>query len=125
MTINLVIADCLLKTQIFNKIRPNKSDPNLKRLINALFSKRWEEVMIKGIPFKKLYLGGTKYRAVVHARSEDCYLLVFYRFKNNDKSKNISKYDNESSQEIYKNFLKVIDSINQESVINYVYHKNN
>ena len=124
MTITLTITNCLLKTQVFNKVKPKIDNPLLLKLINALFSKRWEEISINGIPFKKLYLGGTKYRAVVKELEDNHYLLVFYRFKNNDKSKNISKYDNESSQKIYKNFLKVNEQIKQNNGFNYSYNKN-
>ena len=48
---------------------------------------------------------------------------MFYRFKSNNKSKNISNYDNDSSEVIYKNFLDAIESYKKNLYIAYHYEK--
>lgn len=121
--ITIIVADNLIKSQLFNKIKPKGNEAIMLKLTNALFSKRWEEIFINKIPFKKMYLGGTKYSAVVHNLNENDFLLVFYRFKSNNKSKNISKYDNDSSEVIYKNFLDAIESYKKNLYIAYHYEK--
>ena len=123
--ISIIIAKPLLKTQLYNGIKPSEKHILTKKLANALFSKRWEVIPLDGTLYYKVYVDDTKYRAVVEDVSDDSslFLLIFFRSKDDPASENISKYQNYSSQVLRANKKKSIEAINQGKIMRLKYSK--
>ena len=65
MKLLLFIAKPLIKTQLYDGIEPSTKHILTKKLVNALFSKRWESFKLGGEQYLKVYVDGKHYRAVV------------------------------------------------------------
>ena len=118
MTKTLIITDYSIKNQAFNGHKPKSSDPIIKSIINKIRSGNMERLMIGGKELYKLYVLGTKYRAIIRVEQNVIYVLILVRHKNaGNATKNISKYDNESADIIDKCFTKVMNDFIKEKYI--------
>ncbi len=118
MTKTLIITDYSIKNQAFNGYKPKSSDPIIKSIINKIRSGNMERLMIGGKELYKLYVLGTKYRAIIRVEQNVIYVLILVRHKNaGNATKNISKYDNESAVIIDKCFTKVMNDFIKEKYI--------
>ena len=116
MKLSLLISKFSIKKQLYDGIEPSTKHILTKKLVNALFSKRWEPIIIGNEQYFKLYIDGTKYRAVVQKAEfqENLFVLIFFRSKDDPASENISNYQNYSSQVIQANHNKIADSIEKQ-----------
>ena len=121
MEINLIIAKPLIKTQVYNGLKPTAKHILTKKLVNALFSKRWEPFMLDGIQYYKIYVDKTQYHAVIQEHKENNFLLVYFRTKDDPASENISNYQNYSSEKLRSNKIKVNKALknNEYIVLNF------
>lgn len=76
MTKTLIITDYSIKHQAFNGHKPKLSDPIIKSIINKIRSGNMERLMIGGKELYKLYVLGTKYRAIIRVEQNVIYLLI-------------------------------------------------
>ena len=116
MKLSLLISKFSIKKQLYDGIEPSEKHILTKKLVNALFSKRWEPIIIGNEQYFKLYIDGTKYRAVVQEAEfqENLFVLIYFRSKNDLASENISNYQNYSSQVIQANHNKIADCIEKQ-----------
>ena len=112
MKLLLFIAKPLIKTQLYDGIEPSTNHILTKKLVNALFSKRWESFKLDGEQYLKVYVDGKHYRAVVQENKENVFTLIYFRSKDDPASENISKYQNYSSEKIKSNHEKVNKALN-------------
>ena len=120
--ITIIITDYSIKNQVFNKHIPDANNSFLKKLANAIKSQRWEKFKIYDTFFYKIYIDKTEYRAVINELAENKFAIIYYRHKNELYSKNISKYDNLSSEKIYSNYIKVLEHIQENKFMQITYN---
>ena len=118
MKLTLIISDFSVKNQIYNGFKPFAKHTLTKKLVNALFSKRWIVIPLDGKQFYKIYIENKHYRAVVHELDpiNQIFLLVYFRSKDDPASENISNYQNESSERILYNYSKAVECLKSNQV---------
>ena len=113
MKLKLVISKFSIKEQLYNGIKPTKNHILTKKLVNALFSKRWIIVPLDGKQLYKIYIENKHYRTVVYKNPnvEDSYTLIYFRSKDDPASENIADYQNYSKQVLRTNEKKITECI--------------
>lgn len=123
MKLTLIISDFSIKNQIYNGFKPSAKHSLTKKLANALFSKRWVVIPLGGKQFYKIYIENKHYRAVVHEldATNQVFLLVYFRSKDDPASENISNYQTESSEQILYNYSKAVEclKVNQVHILDF------
>ncbi len=119
MKLTLIISDFSVKNQIYNGVKPSAKHSLTKKLVNALFSKRWIIIPLGGKQFYKIYIENKHYRAVVYKipNVEDSYILLYFRSKNDPASENIAGYQNYSMQVLRANENKIAECIKNKQFI--------
>ena len=119
MKLKLIISKFSIKEQLYNGVKPSAKHSLTKKLVNALFSKRWIIVPLDGKQLYKIYIENKHYRAVVYKNPnvEDSYILLYFRSKDDPASENIAGYQNYSMQVLRANENKIAECIKNKQFI--------